>query len=82
MSTNAFRAQMSDLRWLVNELEHELDAPASSPFPRVHRFLLRYLASKIIKVAAQVRGSLTEHPPGQQGPSDGACLVEQPAYPF
>jgi hypothetical protein len=79
MSTNALRKQIGDLRWLVDELGHELDALASTPYPGVHRFLMRNLATRIARVAVQVRGSLTEHPQDQQGSSNEVHLLEQSA---
>jgi hypothetical protein len=79
MPTTVLPEHISELRWLVDELSQELDILATTSYPRVHRFLMRTLAIKIIKVAAQVRGNLTEHPQDQQGPSNGARLIEQSA---
>jgi hypothetical protein len=79
MSTTAIRAQMSELHWLVDELGHELDALATTPYPRVHHFLMRNLTTKIVQVAVQVRSHLTEQLPDQPIPSSVVRLVEQSA---
>ncbi len=56
MPTNVVRDQLSELRWLVYELGQEVDALATTPYPLVHRFLIRNLTTRIIKVTAQVHG--------------------------
>ena len=79
MSTTALRAQISELRWLVDELEHERDTLATTPYPRVHQFLMRHLATKIAQVAMQVHGVLSEPAPNRSVSSHVAPLVEQSA---
>ena len=79
MSTNAVRAQISELRWLVDQLEHERDTLTTTPYPRVHHFLMCNLATKIAQVAVQVHGVLSEPAPDRSVSSDGASLVEQSA---
>ncbi len=79
MSTTAVRAQITELHWLVDELGHELDALATTPYPRVHHFLMRNLTTRIAQVAVQVRSQLTEELPDQPIPSSVVPLVEQSA---
>ncbi len=79
MSSIALREQVSDLYWLVDELEHELDALATTPYPRVHRFLMRNLTTRIAWVAVQMQRHLTEQPPDTKESSDEAPLLEQSA---
>ena len=79
MSPTAIRAQISDLHWLVDELGHELDALATTPYPLVHRFLMRNLATKIAQVAVQVHSVLSEPAPDRSISSNVAPLVEQSA---
>ena len=79
MSTTVVRDQMTELRWLVDELGQELDALATTSYPRVHRFLMRNLATRIARVAVQVQRHLAEQPPDQPFPSNIAPLVEQSA---
>jgi hypothetical protein len=79
MSTTAVRAQITELRWLVDELGHELDALATTPYPLVHRFLMRTLTTRIAQVAVQVQSHLTEQLPDQLFPSSVVSLVEQSA---
>jgi hypothetical protein len=71
--------QIAELRWLVDELGQELDALVSTPYPCVHRFLLRNLATRIVKVAVQVRSIVTEQSHDTKETSDGVPLLEQPA---
>ena len=79
MSTIALRAQVSDLHWLVDELGQELDALATTPYPLVHRFLMRTLTSRIAQVAVQMQRHLIEQPPDTKESSDGVHLLEQSA---
>ena len=79
MPTTAVREQVRELRWLIDELGHELDALAATPYPRVHRFLMRHLATRIAKVAVQMQHHLTEQLPEKPSPSTVAPLVEQSA---
>ncbi len=79
MSTTVLRERITELHWLVDELGHELDALATTPYPRVHRFLMRNLATRIAQVAVQVRSHLTEQLPDQPIPSSVVPLVEQSA---
>jgi hypothetical protein len=79
MSTTAVRAQITELHWLVDELGHELDALATTPYPCVHRFLMRNLTTRIAQVAVQVQSHLAEQLPDKQSLSDEVRLVEQSA---
>jgi hypothetical protein len=79
MLTNAVREQMTELHWLVGELGLELEAMATTSYPRVHCFLMRNLAARIARVAVQVGSSVTEQPPGERTPSDGVHLLEHSA---
>ncbi len=79
MPTTAVREQVRELRWLVDELGHELDALATTPYPLVHRFLMHHLATRIARIAVQVQCHLAEQLPDQPFPSDGMRLVEQSA---
>ena len=79
MSTNAVRDQISELRWLVDQLEQERDTLATTPYPLVHRFLIHNLAARIAQVAVQVQRHLAEQPPSTPLPSNVAPLVEQSA---
>jgi hypothetical protein len=71
--------QITELRWLIDELGHELDALATTPYPLVHRFLMRNLTTRIARVAVQVQSHLTEQSPDQLFPSSVVPLVEQSA---
>jgi hypothetical protein len=52
MTANEYlTAQMSELRWLVSELGHEVQALSTTPYPHVHRLLVQSLATKIAQVA-------------------------------
>jgi hypothetical protein len=77
MPTTAVREQVRELRWLIDELGHELDALAITPYPLVHRFLMRNLTTRIAQVAVQVQRYLTEQLPDQPFPSSVVLLVEQ-----
>ena len=79
MSTTAVREQISELRWLVDQLEQERDTLATTPYPRLHRFLMRNLATRIARVAVQVHGVLSEPAPDTSVSSDGVRLVKQSA---
>ncbi len=79
MPTTTVRAQITELHWLVDELEHELGALATTLYPLVHRFLMRHLATRIARIAVQVQCHLAEQLPDQPFPSDGMRLVEQSA---
>lgn len=79
MSTTALRVQITELHWLVDELGHELDALATTPYPLVHRFLMRNLATRIAQVAVQVHSVLSESAPDTRVSSTVAPLVEQSA---
>jgi hypothetical protein len=79
MLTNAVQEQISELRWLVDELGQELDALATTPYPQVHHFLMCNLATKIALVAVQVRAVLSEPSHDQHLPADAARLLEQSA---
>jgi len=79
MSPTTVREQITELHWLVDELGHELDALATTSYPRVHRFLMRNLTTRIAQVAVQVQRLLTEQLPEKQLPSNVARLLEQPA---
>jgi len=79
MSTNLLREQVKELRWLVEELGHELDALATTPYSLVHRFLVCNLTTRIARVAVQVQRHLTQPSPDTKESSDGARLVEQSA---
>jgi hypothetical protein len=71
--------QIIELRWLVDELGHELDALATTSYPHVHCFLMRNLTTRIARVTVQVQGHHTEQPPGASLPSTVARLLEQSA---
>ena len=79
MSTTVVREQITELHWLVDELGHELDALATTPYPLVHRFLMRNLTTRIAQVAVQVQRHFTEQPPGMKESSDEMRLLEQSA---
>jgi len=79
MLTTVLREQVKELHWLVEELGHELDALATTPYPLVHRFLMRNLTARIAQVAVQVQSHLTEQLPGKPFPSNEMRLVEQSA---
>jgi hypothetical protein len=79
MLTNAVQEQISELRWLVDELGQELDALATTPYPRVHHFLMCNLATKIARVAVQVRGVLSEQSHDKRVPADATRPHEQSA---
>jgi hypothetical protein len=79
MSTTVSRERITELRWLIDELGHELDALATTPYPRVHRFLMCHLANKIARVALQVQRHLAEQLPEKPLLSDEVPLVEQSA---
>jgi hypothetical protein len=51
MNTHDLPEQISELRWLVYELGHELQALSTTPYPHVHRFLIHTLAKKVAQVA-------------------------------
>jgi hypothetical protein len=79
MSTNAVRAQITELRWLVYELGQELDTLATTPYPLVHRFLMCTLTTRIALVAVQVERHLSQQPPDMKESSDELRLLEQSA---
>jgi hypothetical protein len=79
MSTNAVREQISELRWLVDQLEQERATLATTPYPLVHQFLMRNLATRIASVAVQVHGVLSEPAPDTSVLSEGVRFVEQSA---
>jgi hypothetical protein len=79
LNSRPLSEQITELRWLVDELGQELDALVSTPYPRVHRFLLRNLATRIVKVAVQVRSIVTEQSHDTKETSDGVPLLEQSA---
>ena len=79
MSTTAVQEQISELRWLVDQLEQEWDTLAATPYPRVHRFLMCNLTTRIARVAVQVQRHLTLPSPGTKEVSDEVPLVEQSA---
>ena len=79
MSHTAIRAQVTELHWLVEELGHELDALATTPYPLVHRFLIRNLTTRIARVAVQVHGAVSEPAPDRSVSSNVALLLEQSA---
>ncbi len=79
MSTTAVRDQISELCWLVDQLEQERDTLATTPYPRVHHFLMRNLTTRIAQVAVQVHGALSEPPLDMSVSSNVAPLVEQSA---
>ena len=79
MITTAVREQISELHWLIDELGHELDALAVTPYPLVHCFLMRNITTRIALVAVQVQSHLTEQLPGKSLSSDEVRLVEQSA---
>jgi len=79
MSTTVVRERITELHWLVEELGHELDALATTPYPLVHRFLICNLTTRIARVAVQVRSYLTEQLPGMKESSDSMRLVDQSA---
>ena len=79
MLTNAVREQMTELHWLVDQLELELEAMATTSYPRVHCFLMHNLATRIAQVAVQVRNIVTEQPPDERTSSDGVHLLEHSA---
>ena len=79
MSTTVLREQITELHWLVDELGHELDALATTPYPLVHRFLMRTLTTRIARVAVQVHGALSEPTRDRSVSSSVVPLVEQSA---
>jgi hypothetical protein len=79
MPTTVLRERITELRWLVDELGHELDALATTSYPRVHCFLIRTLTTRIAQVAVQVHGVLSEPTPDRSLSSTGVPLVEQSA---
>ena len=79
MSTTALQEQISELRWLVDQLEQEWDTLATTPYPRVHHFLMGNLTTRIARVAVQVQRHLTQPSPGPKEVSDEVRLVEQSA---
>jgi hypothetical protein len=79
LNTCLVSEQITELRWLIDELGHELDALATTPYPCVHRFLMRNLTTRIARVAVQVQRHLTEQPPGMKESSDEMRLLEQSA---
>jgi hypothetical protein len=79
MSPTTVREQITELHWLVDELGHELDALATTSYPRVHRFLMRNLTTRIVRVAVQVQRHLIEQLPEKPSPSNVVPLVEQSA---
>ncbi len=79
MSTNAVRAQITELHWLVDELGNELDALATTSCPRVHHFLMRNLTTRIAQVAVPVERHLTQQPPDMKESSDEVRPLEQSA---
>jgi hypothetical protein len=79
MSTTAVQEQISELRWLVDQLEQEWDTLATTPYPRVHRFLMSNLTTRIARVAVQVQRHLTQPSLGTKELSDEVPLVEQSA---
>jgi len=79
MITTAVREQISELHWLIDELGHELDALAVTPYPLVHCFLMRNITTRIALVAVQVQSHFTEQLPDQPFLSNVAPLVEQSA---
>jgi hypothetical protein len=70
MSTTILREQITELHWLVDELGHELDALAATPYPLLHRFLLCNLTTRITRVAGQVQRHLTQPSPDTKESSD------------
>jgi len=79
LNSRPLSEQITELHWLVNELGQELDALVSTPYPRVHRFLLCNLATRIVKVAVQLRSIVTEQSHDTEETSDGVPLLEQSA---
>jgi hypothetical protein len=79
MVTTAVREQINELRWLIDELGQELDALAVTPYPLVHRFLIRNLTTRIARVAVQVQSHLAGPSPDRSISSHVAPLVEQSA---
>ena len=79
MPTTTVREQVKELHWLIDKLERELDALATTPYPRVHRFLMRTLTTRIARVAVQVQLHLTEQLAVKPSPINVAPLVEQSA---
>ena len=79
MPTTTVREQVRELQWLIDELGYELDALATTSYPRVHCFLMCNLTTKIARLAVQVQSHLTEQLPGKPFPSNIAPLVEQSA---
>jgi uncharacterized coiled-coil protein SlyX len=79
LNTCLISEQITELRWLVDELGHELDALTTTPYSLVHRFLMRNLTTRIARVAVQVQRHLAEQPPHMKESSDEMPLVEQSA---
>ena len=79
MSTMVLQERITELCWLVDDLGQELDALATTPYPGVHRFLMRTLTTRIARVVVQVQSHQAEPSPDQPFPSTVAPLVEQSA---
>jgi hypothetical protein len=79
MSTTVLRGRITELRWLIDELGHELDALATTSYPHIHRLLMRNLTTRIAQVAVQVQSHLTQRLPEKPPLSDEVRLVEQSA---
>jgi hypothetical protein len=79
LNTCLVSEQITELRWLIDELGHELDALATTSYPLVHHFLMRNLTTRITQVAVQLQSHLTKQLPDQLFPSSVVPLVEQSA---
>lgn len=79
LNSSPLSAPISELRWLVDQLGQELDTLESTSRPRVHRFLMLNLTTRIVHIAAQVHRTLTRSSVDQRSVSNGAHFVEQSA---